>query len=161
MLVWDEQKREYVDLNDSLSQYPEQSPVTLSKPFQDPKEQSAYTEKLKAMSVKQPVEQVTESVSTEPSAKESGSMAGAAGVQKAMAAGGSGEDALASGLTGAGMATMNPYLVGAGLGLTAMSSISKGKNARAAQEYESEVQKYQQRQSAIQRMAELGRGLKA
>lgn len=83
------------------------------------------------------------------------------GMQQAIASGGSKEDIAASGLTGAGMATANPYLVGAGLGLTALSAVNKAENERANQRYLAEVQRYNQRQAAIARMAELGRGLKA
>lgn len=93
--------------------------------------------------------------------KASGTMAGAQGVQKSLASGGNAMDVAGSGLMAGGAATANPYLVGAGLGLTAMSSITKGKNARSQQEYEAEVIKYNQRQAAIQRMAEIGKGLKA
>jgi hypothetical protein len=75
--------------------------------------------------------------------------------------GGSPLDAAGAGMTTAGMSTANPYLIGAGLGVQSLSAIQKGKNARAKQEYEAEVQKYNARQQAIARMTQIGQGLKA
>lgn len=94
-------------------------------------------------------------------AKASPEMGGAAGVQSAMASGGSPLDMAGSGMTSAGMMSANPYLVGAGLGVTALSSIQKGKNQRDQNRYLAEVQKYNARQAAIQKMASIGQGLKA
>ena len=88
-------------------------------------------------------------------------MGGAAGVQSAMANGGSPLDMAGSGMTSAGMMSANPYLVGAGLGVTALSSIQKGKNQREQNRYLAEVQKYNAKQSAIEKMAQIGQGLKA
>lgn len=88
-------------------------------------------------------------------------MGGAAGVQSAMANGGSPLDMAGSGMTSAGMMSGQPWLVGAGLGVTALSSIQKGKNQREQNRYLAEVQKYNARQSAIQKMAQIGQGLKA
>lgn len=160
MLIWDQEKMQYVPMTSKLPEYQGDAPKTLSAPFEDSGQQSAYLEKLKAMSAPKP-EVVEESVPQAEATSGAGAMGAAGGAQKSMAAGGSSTDVLASGLTGAGAATANPYLVGAGLGLTALSSITKGKNARAAQEYEAEIQKYNQRQQAIARMAQIGQGLKA
>lgn len=88
-------------------------------------------------------------------------MGAAAGVQSAMANGGSPLDMAGSGMTSAGMLSANPYLVGAGLGVSALSSIQKGRNQREQNRYLAEVQKYNARQSAIQKMAQIGQGLKA
>lgn len=90
-----------------------------------------------------------------------GGMAAAADVSKTMQAGGSPIEMAGSGMTAAGMATANPYLVAAGLGTSAASSIMKGKNQREQNQYLAEVQKYNQRQNAINRMAQISQNLKA
>jgi hypothetical protein len=164
MVVWDDNKKEYVELGDSLARYPGSEPKTLSAPFADSGQQSAYVEKLKAMSA--PKAQPMEEAQAEPTpgkeaASGDGGAAGAKAVAESMKSGTDEAGAAGSGLMAIGGATANPYLVGAGLGLTAMSQISAGKNKRAAQEYESEIQKYNQRQAAIARMAQIGSGLKA
>lgn len=71
------------------------------------------------------------------------------------------QEGIGSLATTAGMATANPYLTGAGLGLQALSMVQKQKNAQAAQQYQAEIQKYNARQQAIARMAQLGQSLKA
>jgi hypothetical protein len=70
-------------------------------------------------------------------------------------------DTVGGGMMSMGGATGNPYLVGAGLGVSALSSITKGKNAQANARYQAQVNQYNQRQQAIQKMAEIGKGLKA
>ncbi len=96
-----------------------------------------------------------------PGEKKSGAAAGMQGAQQQVAAGGNGMDTLGGGMATMGAATGNPYLVGAGLGVSALSSITKGKNAQANARYQAQVNQYNQRQQAIQKMAEIGKGLKA
>jgi hypothetical protein len=69
----------------------------------------------------------------------------------------------AAGMLGVGAkaGAANPYLLGAGLGISALSSIQKGKNQREQQKYQAELEKYNQRQQAIARMAQISQGLKA
>lgn len=88
-------------------------------------------------------------------------MAGAAGVQNAMANGGSPLDMAGSGMTSAGMMSANPYLIGGGLAVSSLSAINKGKNQRDQNRYLAEVQKYNARQSSIEKLAQIGQGLKA
>ena len=92
------------------------------------------------------------SVGSEGSA---GSGAMAAG--KTIAQGGAPEDAVAQGL----MMSGNPYAMGAGLALQTASGIKKGQNARAQQRYEAEVERVNARQNAINKMAQIGQGLRA
>lgn len=94
-------------------------------------------------------------------AKASPEMAGAQGVQQAMSSGGSPLDMVGYGLTSAGMMSAQPWLVGAGLGVSALSSIQKGKNQREQNRYLAEMEKYTARQEAISKMAQIGAGLKA
>lgn len=75
-----------------------------------------------------------------------------------------GDNALSTaggGMMAFGAATANPALVGAGLATSAGGAIMKGKENRRKQQYKAEVERYRQRQAAIQRMAEIGKGLKA
>ncbi len=65
------------------------------------------------------------------------------------------------GMTAAGVMSANPYLAGAGLGLSAISTFTAAENQRRMNRYNAEVQKYNQRQQAIARMAEIGKNLKA
>lgn len=95
------------------------------------------------------------------SAASSGKAAGLASAGQQIISGGSPIDAAGSGMTSAGAASANPYLVAAGLGVSALSSIQKGKNQREQNRYAAEMQKYNARQSAINKMAQLGAGLKA
>lgn len=88
---------------------------------------------------------------------------GKAGVDaaKTLASGGNVADAGANALTTYGMATANPYAVGAGLALQTASSIKKGQNQRQQQKYLAEVEKVNARQNAINKMAQIGQSLKA
>jgi hypothetical protein len=69
--------------------------------------------------------------------------------------------ALGGGLTTMGAATANPWLMGAGLALSTAGSIKQGQNQRAQQRYQAEIKKLQDRQDAINRLAQIGQGLKA
>lgn len=73
----------------------------------------------------------------------------------AAATGGSGTDILAAGLIGTG----NPIAIGAGLGLAALSSGKKARQARRMQEYENAVAKANQRRSSIENLANIGERL--
>jgi hypothetical protein len=53
-----------------------------------------------------------------------------------------------------------PYVAGAGLALQTASMINQGRANRRKMAYEAELQKVQARQNAINKMAEIGRGLK-
>lgn len=131
---------------------------TLDFSSQDPAEDSAYISKLQQYN--KPEESTIEPEQV-PGGKASPEMGAAAGVQNTMASGGSPLDMAGSGMTSAGMMSANPYLVGAGLGVTALSSIQKGKNQREQNRYLAEMQKYQARQSSIEKMAQISQGLKA
>lgn len=82
---------------------------------------------------------------------------GAAAAGKTLAQGGAPEDAVSQGL----MMSGNPYAMGAGMALQTASSINKAKNARERQKYEDEVERVNMRQSAINKLAQIGQGLKA
>lgn len=73
----------------------------------------------------------------------------------AAATGGSGTDILAAGLIGTG----HPVAIGAGLGLAALSSGKKARQARRMQEYENAIAKANQRRSSIQNLANIGERL--
>lgn len=74
-----------------------------------------------------------------------------------LAKGGSGTDAAAAAL----MATGNPYAIAAGLGLTTLSTIEKKKQANKETKYKQEVAKAEARRDAINRLSQIGQGLKA
>jgi hypothetical protein len=82
-----------------------------------------------------------------------------AGVKGAetLAKGGSGTDAAASAL----MATGHPAGIAAGLGLMTMSTIEKKKQANRETKYKQEVAKAEARRDAINRLSQIGQGLKA
>jgi hypothetical protein len=82
---------------------------------------------------------------------------GAMKAGQTLAQGGAPEDAVAQGL----MMSGNPYAMGAGLALQTASGIKKGQNQRAQQRYLAEVERVQARQNAINKMAEIGQGLRA
>lgn len=173
--VWGPETNEYIEAGDN--QYT-QRPVTLSSPMADPAEQSRYNERLKGMSAPQSkaAEYSAPEKSTAPSSDNVGKT-GASDKEVAVAkmaqdaaSGGTlldtaGSGSMMAGLAGVGLekgATgMNPYLVGAGLGLTALSSVQKAKQQREQNRYEAEMQKYQARQNAIQNLAQIGQNLKA
>jgi len=90
-----------------------------------------------------------------------GAAKGATQAVQGMAQGQDKATALGGGLTTAGMATGNPWLMGAGLALSTASSIKQGQNQRAQQRYQAEIKKLQDRQDAINRLAQIGQGLKA
>ncbi len=90
-----------------------------------------------------------------------GAAQGANAAIQSNSAGGSKTATLGAGLTAAGTATANPYLIGAGLVLSSAASINKSKNDRQQNRYLAEMQKYQARQQAIQNMASIGANLKA
>jgi hypothetical protein len=96
-----------------------------------------------------------------PATMESGLAKGGAGAVQGMAQGQDKAVALGGGLTTAGMATANPILTGAGLALSTAGAIKQGQNQRAQQRYQAELQKLQSRQDAINRLAQIGQGLKA
>ena len=82
---------------------------------------------------------------------------GAAAAGKTLAEGGKPEDAISQGLIMSG----NPYAMGAGMALQTASAIKKGQNQRNQQRYLAEVEKANARQTAINKMAQIGQGLKA
>jgi hypothetical protein len=93
--------------------------------------------------------------SPESSGGSAGSGAMAAG--ETLAQGGGAEDAVAKGL----MMSGDPFAMGAGLALQTASSIKKGQNQREQQKYLAEVDRVTARQNAINKMAQIGQGLKA
>lgn len=96
----------------------------------------------------------------DPATTKEGMMKGAANAVQAMGQGQDKAQALGSGLSTMGAATMNPWLVGGGLALSTAGAIKKGQNDRAQAQYQAEVQKLQDRQDAINRMAQIGQGLR-
>ncbi len=75
---------------------------------------------------------------------------------KSAAGGESVEDIAAAGL----LAAPNPYAKAAGLGLMTLSSINKQKQQNQLNKYNAEVQRIKARQDAINRMAQIGQGLR-
>ena len=90
-----------------------------------------------------------------------GGMAGTAAAVQTANQGGNALDIAGAGLTSAGMMKANPYLLGAGLGLSTISAVNKNKQEQAMNRYKAEVQKVNARQQAINNLASIGRGLKA
>lgn len=82
--------------------------------------------------------------------------AATAGAQ-ALAQGGNAMDAGSAAL----MASGNPYAIGAGLGLTTISTINKNRQQQDQNRYLAEVQRVKARQDAIDRLAQIGQNLKA
>ena len=89
--------------------------------------------------------------------KESATGKGLEGGMQSLAKGNSVEDSLGAGL----MASGEPIAMGAGMGLLALSSVNKAKQARAESRYLAEIRKQQARQEAINKMAQIGQNLKA
>ena len=83
--------------------------------------------------------------------------AGGIGAAATLAKGGSVGDALGTGLVSTG----NPYAVGAGLGLMALSSIQKAKQEQKQEEYKNKLAQVEARRSAIDRLAQIGQGMRA
>ena len=129
----------------------------------NPAENTRYLDTIQNLNKpKQEIPEVTQEAEKVPG--ESSEMAGTQAAGNAIntaVSGGSAMDVGAGGLTAAGMYSAQPWLVGAGLGLSALSSIQKGKNQREQNRYLAEVQKYEQRQNAYNKLAQLGQGLKA
>lgn len=73
------------------------------------------------------------------------------------AQGGGAMDILQQGL----MASGSPYGMAAGLGLSAANAIVQGRNKRAQDAYNAEIDKINKRQEAINRMSMIGQGLRA
>jgi hypothetical protein len=69
--------------------------------------------------------------------------------------------ALAGALTTTGMATAQPELVAAGLALQTAGMIQQGKTNQANAKYTAEVNKINARQNAIDKMSQIGQGLRA
>jgi hypothetical protein len=86
-----------------------------------------------------------------------GGASGTYSAAETLAQGGGAEDAVAKKL----MMSGNPYAMGAGLALQTASSIKKGQNQREQQKYLAEVDRVTARQNAINKMAQIGQGLKA
>ncbi len=159
-IIWDPEKRQYVDLNESLASYEPSGPKSLSNPYSDPIAQSNYVEKLKSMSKLQE-EPVDSQIQVAPTGSADAAKQAADAQKQKLSETQNQEKAISGGLTTAGMATANPYLTGAGLGLQAISMVNQAKNGRQMNRYNAELQKYQARQQVISRMAQIGQGLKA
>lgn len=101
--------------------------------------------------------QVQEEAAPQAQAPATATEKGMAGAASAVSKGGGGMDVISQGL----MASGNPYAMAAGLGLSAANSIVKGRNERAQQRYQAELEKINQRQQAISKMAQIGQGLRA
>lgn len=165
-IVWNPQTNSYEDLGQSVAPTPDSPKTTLSSKFSDPAEQSMYEKRLKQLSASssQPaIEPSSEAQVGKPAETSMGMGATQGGLQaaKTAAEGGSKADALGGGLTTAGVATSQPELVAAGLAVSALSSVQKAKQAKEQNRYAAEMQKYNQRQNAIQNLAQIGQSLKA
>jgi hypothetical protein len=68
---------------------------------------------------------------------------------------------LANTLTTTGMATAQPELVAAGLALQTAGMIQQGKTNQESAKYVAEVNKINARQNAIDKMSQIGQGLRA
>ena len=90
-------------------------------------------------------------------AKQTATEKGTGAAMQTAAQGGGAMDILQQGL----MASGHPGGMAAGLGLAAANSIVQGRNQRAQDRYKAEVEKINKRQDAINRMAQIGQGLRA
>ena len=104
--------------------------------------------------------EVEADTATAPKDAKTAALAGAAELQKGMQKG-DGLGAIGSGLTTAGIASANPWLVGAGLGLSTVSSVRKGEQAQKEARYKAEIDRIAKRQAALDALANLSKGLKA
>lgn len=100
-------------------------------------------------------------VEDSPMIDKASALKGVAAMQKSQQSGGDGMGAIGSGLTTAGVASANPWLVGAGLGLSTISSVRKGEQAQREARYKAEVERINARQEALNKLANLASGLKA
>lgn len=78
----------------------------------------------------------------------------AADVSKTIQSGGSGGDVAATGLTSMGVATANPYLVAAGLGMGVLSASKKKKAAYEQAKYEAEIARKKNVTDSLFRMSQ-------
>lgn len=92
----------------------------------------------------------------EPSSAYKGATSAANTIQK----GGTGMDALGSGLTAAGAASANPYMVGAGLGLSVLSAGEKRKRQEEMNQYTAALAQNQARRDAIDNITRVYQGQK-
>jgi hypothetical protein len=83
--------------------------------------------------------------------------AGGTAAASTLAQGGSAKDAVATGL----VATGNPWAIGAGLGLMTLSSIEKKKQQQKETEYKNKLAQVEARKSSIDRLAQIGQGMRA
>ena len=101
----------------------------------------------------------------EPKAMDSSALSGtskaglSAGASK-LAAGGSVEDAAVSGITGAAMASGNPYAIAGGLGLAALSSVAKQKEAHKQAEYKAIQDRKQNMQNSINSLISVAQSMR-
>lgn len=101
---------------------------------------------------------VEEEAPAAPAAPEKTAMQkGTGAAMQTAAQGGGAMDIIKQGL----MASGHPAGMAAGLGLAAASSIVEGRNKRAQEKYQAEVDKINKRQEAINKMAQIGQGLRA
>ena len=91
----------------------------------------------------------------------SNSMGAAQGLNTAMKSDGGAASKAGAGMMTMGAATLNPYLVGAGLAASAVGAINDKEREQNKNRYLAEVQKYNARQDAYQKLASLGAQLKA
>ena len=92
-----------------------------------------------------------------PAKELTGKEKGIGAAAQTAAQGGGAMDIIQQGL----MASGHPAAMGAGLGLAAANAIVQGRNKRAQERYDAEVKKINARQEAINKMAQLGQGLRA
>lgn len=85
---------------------------------------------------------------------------GATSAAKTIQEGGTGMDALGSGLTAAGAASANPYMVGAGLGLSVLSAGEKRKRQEEMNQYTAALAQNQARRDAIDNITRVYQGQK-
>ncbi len=85
---------------------------------------------------------------------------GATSAAKTIQEGGSALDAAGSGLTAAGAASANPYMVGAGLGLSVLSAGEKRKRQEEMNQYTAALAQNQARRDAIDNITRVYQGQK-
>jgi hypothetical protein len=124
------------------------------------RQMAAYRQKIQEMTDREAAAKDLEDKAKNPATTKEGMMKGAADTVQKLGQGGDKAQALGSGLSTMGMATANPALVAGGLALSTAGAIKDGQNKREQARYDAEVQKLQDRQDAINRMAQIGQGLR-
>ena len=124
------------------------------------RQMASYRKTIQDLQDKEAAAKELEDKAKDPATTKEGMMKGAANTIQNLGQGQDKAQSLGGGLSTMGMATANPALVAGGLALSTAGAIKKGQNDRAQLQYQAEVQKLQDRQDAINRMAQIGQGLR-